>query len=272
MMIKAQFRVVVCVLAIVAIAAPGFAQQGGTISGHVKLTAVPPANRKIPMGADPNCLTINAGKRVVQERVLRAADGGLANAFVSLKGSFPQAAVPAASAAIDQRACTYHPRIQGARVGQTLEVKNSDATLHNIHSMTTKNNTFNTGQPQAGMVFKTQLKSEEVMLHVKCDVHPWMTGYIGIVTHPYYAVSDASGAFTIKGVPAGKQTIQVWHEVYGPLTQTVDVKAGATSTIDFTFTGNEKPTAAELNLQELNVPAGVTAVELVGASSSFRAP
>jgi hypothetical protein len=245
------------------------AQGGGTVQGHIKLTGTPPANALIRMGADPNCLTINAGKRVTQETVLRAADGGLANAFVVVKGSFSGGAAAGAVPVINQQGCTYHPRVQGARVGQTLEVRNSDATLHNIHSMSTKGNDFNVGQPLAGMVYKYQLKSEEVMLHVRCDVHSWMTGYIGVVNHPYYAVSDASGAFTISGVPAGKQTIQAWHEAYGPLTLTVDVKPSGTTTADFTYTGTEKPTTTgAFAVQELVVPAGASAIELVAASGT----
>jgi plastocyanin len=262
-MIRVRLNFAVCALLAVTTTLPLLAQ--GVVEGHVKLTAVPKPNRPIPMGADPNCLQLNAGKRVVQETVVRAADGGLANVFAYVKGSFAGAAGTTPAASIDQRGCTYHPRVQGARVGQTLEVKNSDPTLHNIHSMTTKNNAFNTGQPTAGMVFKTQLKSEEVMLHVKCDVHPWMTGYIGVVNHPYYAVSDPTGTFRIAGVPAGKQTIVVWHEQYGPLTQTVDVKSGATTVANFAYAGTEKPqpSIAGLPIQELVVPAGVTAVELV---------
>jgi plastocyanin len=240
---------------------------GGTIEGHVRLTGTPPPNAPIGMGADPNCLKINAGKRVVQERALKAADGGLANAFVDVNGSFPQSPVPSTSVVIDQQGCLYHPRIQGARVGQTLEVKNSDQRLHNIHSLTTKNNAFNTGQPQAGMVFKFPLKTEEVMLRVKCDVHPWMAGYIGVVTHPYFAVTDATGAFTLANVPAGKQTVQVWHELYGALTQTIDVKSGATTTVDFSYTGNEKPsTTGAFVVQDLVIPKDVTAVQLVAAT------
>ena len=120
----------------------------------MKLAGTPPRNAPIQMGADPNCLKINAGKRVVQETVLQAADGGLGNVFVHVQGTFPQSSAPSTSVVIDQQGCVYHPRIQGARVGQTLEVKNSDQTLHNVHCMTTKSNAFNTGQPQAGMVFK----------------------------------------------------------------------------------------------------------------------
>jgi plastocyanin len=244
------------------------AQSSGTIEGHVKLTGTPPPNAVIQMGADPNCLKINAGKRVLQQTVVRAADGGLMNVFVNVQGSFPQAAGPPASAVIDQQGCVYHPRVQGARVGQTIEVKNSDATLHNIHSMSTKRNDFNVGQPLAGMVYKYQLKTEEVMLHVRCDVHSWMTGYVGVVSHPYYAVTDAAGAFTIANVPAGKQTVQVWHEQYGPLTQTVEVKAGGTTTVDFAYTGNEKPSTSQngFAVQELVVPHDAAAVQLIAPS------
>ena len=241
---------------------------GGTIKGQVKLTGTLPRNAPIQMGADPNCLKINAGKRVVQETVLLAADGGLGNVFVHVQGTFPPSAAPSASVVIDQQGCVYHPRIQGARVGQTLEVKNSDQTLHNIHSMTTKSNAFNRGQPQAGMVAKFPLKAEEVMLHIKCDVHPWMVGYLGVVSHPYFAVTDATGSFTIANVPAGQHTVQVWHERYGALTQTLEVKAGATTTADFSYTGNEKPSAAGgVVLQELVIPRDATAIRLVHASS-----
>ena len=242
------------------------AQSSGTIEGHVKLTGTPPPNAVIKMGADPNCLKINAGKRVVQQTVVTSPDGGLMNVFVNVKGSFPPAAASPASAVIEQQGCVYHPRVQGARVGQTIEVKNSDATLHNIHSMSTKGNDFNVGQPLAGMVYKYPLKTEEVLLHVKCDVHSWMTGYVGVMSHPYFAVSDATGAFTIANVPAGKQTVQVWHEQYGALTQTVDVKAGGTTTVEFSYTGSEKPSQTAFAVQELVVPADAVAVQLMAPS------
>ena len=106
------------------------------------------------------------------------------------------------------------------------------------------------------------------MLHIKCDVHPWMVGYVGIVSHPYFATTDATGTFTIANVPAGKHTVQVWHERYGPLTQTLEVKAGATTTADFSYTGNEKRSAAGAFVaQELMIPRDATAIQLVAASS-----
>ena len=232
-------RPLMATLALATIAA-GQGGTGGTLIGHVKLTAAPPPNHVIQMGADLACLEINKGKRVEQETVLRDPDGGLRNAFVSVQGAFPQSpAPPPEPITIDQQGCVYKPRVQGARVGQTLLVRNDDDTLHNIHSLSTKGNQFNTGQPKAGLVFKIPLKSEEVMLHVRCDVHPWMTGYIGVVSHPYFAVSGAGGAFTIANVPPGHYTVQAWHERYGATTRAVDVKAGATTAVDFVYSGTE---------------------------------
>jgi plastocyanin len=247
-------RLLICaeiLLAVGAIAASGLASgaagQGGnrgTIKGHVKLTGKLPGNPVIRMGMDPKCAQLNAGKRVVQEYVAAAIDGSLANVFVHLQGSFPQTAVPTTPVVIDQKSCVYVPRMVGARVGQALQVKNSDELLHNVHGMSAKGNTFNISEPKAGMVQQFKLKDEEVMLKIKCDVHSWMTTYVGVVTNPYFAVSDQTGTFEIGNVPAGSYTILTWHERYGPLTQTVRVRSGATTTVDFTYTGTEKPPAS----------------------------
>ena len=212
----------------------------GTIEGRVRLTGQPVANSIVRMGADPYCAKLYGGKRPVQEITVRSADGGLANVFVSLTGSFPETPVPAGPLTIDQQTCLYRPRVVGARVGQTLEIRNSDETMHNIHSLSTKGNDFNVSQPKAGMVYRVKLDHEELMLHIKCDVHSWMVDYVGVVNHPYFAVSGNGGTFKIAGVPAGTQTIRAWHERYGVVSVTVDVKPGATTTLDLTYTGNEQ--------------------------------
>ena len=224
----------------------------GTITGRVRLMSAAPANSIIRMGADPLCSRANAGKRLTQEVVLRSADGGLANAFVDLQGTFPATPVPAAPVAIDQRGCIFVPRVIGARVGQTLQVTNSDPTAHNVHSLSTRGNAFNVSQPLAGMKSTFPLKNDDVVMRIKCDIHSWMVSYVGVVAHSYFGVSGADGAFRITGVPAGRHAIRVWHERYGRLMKNVEVKAGGTVTVDFAYTGNEQPSAA--GIQDLVVP------------------
>jgi len=214
--------------------------RGGTIKGHVKLTGKLPGNSIIRMGMDPKCAQANAGRRVIQETVAATIDGSLANVFVTLQGNFPKTAVPAQPVVIDQRGCLYAPRVVGARVGQTLQVKNSDDLLHNVHGMSAKTNSFNISEPKAGMVQQFTLKDEEIMLKVKCDVHSWMTSYVGVVNHPYFAVTNQMGTFEIDNVPPGTYTIQAWQEKYGPVTQKVTVKAGAAATADFMYDSGEK--------------------------------
>src|SRR5438552_10532124 len=223
----------------------------GTIKGHVHLSGKLPGNPIIRMGMDPMCSKINAGKRILQEYVVATVDGSLANVFVRLQGNVPQSPVSTQPVVIDQRGCVYAPRVVGVRAGQVLQIKNGDAFLHNVHGLSGKDNSFNVGQPAAGMVYQWKAKNEEIMLHLKCDIHNWMNAYIGVVTNPYFAVSDTGGTFQIDKVPPGTYTLQAWHERFGPLTKTVTVKAGATTTIDFTYTGTEKAAAA---IQELRVP------------------
>jgi hypothetical protein len=240
----------------------GGAQGGrGTIKGHVKLTGKLPGNPVIRMAADPMCARMNAGKRVIQMIVAASIDGSLANTFVHLEGTFPQTPVPSTPVTIDQSGCVYSPRVVGVRIGQVLQLKNSDALLHNVHGISAHDNTFNVGQPMAGMVFQYKPKAEDIMLRLKCDIHSWMYAYAGVVPHPYFAVSDDKGTFQIDNVPAGTHKILTWHERYGALTQTVKVTAGATATVEFAYTGSEPaPTAS---LRELSPSDGLTAPPLV---------
>ena len=237
-----------CVIVIIAGAvaigagqAPG--AQRGTIKGHVRVAGKAPGNPIIRMGMDPMCSQMNAGKRVVQEKVVASLDGSLANVFVSLQGSFPRTTVPTGPVTIDQRGCVYRPRVVGMRVGQSLLVRNSDALLHNVHGLSALGNGFNASEPAAGVVQTFRPAKEEIMLHITCDVHSWMTSYVGIVGHPYFAVTSDGGTFEIANVPAGPHTIQAWHERFGVLSQTVRLQGGGTATVEFAFTGNEKPPA-----------------------------
>ena len=220
----------------VLLAAPLVQSGGGTIKGHIRLSGKLPGNTVIRMGKDPKCAVMNKGKTVVQETVKAAVDGSLANVFVRLEGTFPSTPVPKTPVVIDQQSCVYVPRVAGVRVGQILEVRNGDNLLHNVHSITNLDNRFNVSQARAGAVDSFKMKSEEIMLRVGCDVHSWMTAYVGVVTNPHFAVSDASGAFEIKNVPPGTYTIDAWHERFGPMKKTVKVAAGGVVTVDFGYT------------------------------------
>lgn len=230
----------------------------GTIAGQVKLTGPAPGNPIIRMGMDPMCAKLNGGKRPVNEIVLKGAGDGLANAFVDLDGKFT-APAPSGVVELDQRNCLYSPRVVGARVGQTLRVVNNDSLVHNVHAHSAKGNDFNFSQPTAGLKRDITLKGPDVMLRVGCDVHRWMTAYVGVDAHPYFSVSGADGSFKITGVPPGRYPIRVWHEAFGQLTQTVTVAAGKTATVTFSYSGKEKPSQARL--QELTIP---------GASADLR--
>jgi hypothetical protein len=227
--------VAICAAATVVSAAPA-----GTLKGRIKLSGPEPGNRVIRMGMDPMCAKLWAGKKPVDEVVVVSKDGGLENAFVKLDGSFPGSPVPAQPVLLDQQRCFYHPRVIGARAGQVLRIKNDDNLLHNVHSSSTHRNSFNFGQPMAGISSDFKLLDEE-MLKIACDVHRWMTAWIGIVDHPYFSVSGADGSFVINNVPAGKRSVTVWHETLGTLTKSVDVKEGATTTVEFVYPPAKKP-------------------------------
>ena len=237
--------------------------QPGTIVGQVRLMVTAPPNAIIRMGGDPRCSKAAVGKRITQDIVARSADGGLANVFVNLQGSFPSTPAPSQPVTLDQQGCLFVPRMSGARVGQTLQVTNSDPTGHNVHSLSAHGNAFNIMQPKQGMMNKFPLKSEDLVMRIKCDLHSWMVAYVGVVRHPYYAVSGGDGAFTIARVPPGRHTIQTWHEQCGRLTRTVDVKAGQTATVDFVYTGKEEPSTA--SVIDLVVPGDAAAITLIAA-------
>ena len=212
------------------------AAAGGTIKGRITFTGNEPGNKVIRMGMDPMCAAVNRGKQVVNEVYEVGDKNALGNVFVKVEGTFPATPVPSTPVEIDQSACIYRPRVVGARVGQVLRVKNSDNWLHNVHSDSAKRNVINQSTPQAGMDVKLTLKDEE-MLRLGCDVHRWMTAWVGIVSHPYFAVSEGKGGtFTIANVPAGKRTVMAWHEALGTLTKAVEVKDGQTVTLDFVYT------------------------------------
>ena len=233
----------------------------GTITGHVHYMGPTPVNPIIRMGADPRCNKLYVGKRPTSPTFVVGADGAFANVLVNLDGSFPATPPSTMPVVLDQKDCQYVPRVVAARVGQTLEVRNDDPTEHNSHSASMAGNDFNTTQPIKTVPFHFKLKAGEVF-RVRCDSHTWMIAYVGVFEHPYFSVSGSDGAFTIANVPAGKQTVKAWHEVMGTQTQMVDVQAGKTTTVDFTFMPGQK-SAAETPVRDIVVPETATLASII---------
>jgi len=211
-------------------------QQGdATISGTVHYTGEVPNLPPISMDADPTCVEKHDGP-VPSEALVLGEGNTMANVFVQVKDSFAQGDYPAPStpAVIDQRGCLYHPHVVGMLAGQQLQFVNSDGILHNVHGTPKDNREFNVGMPGNPQPHSVSLNQPELYVPVKCDVHPWMSAYVGVMTHPYFQVTKDDGAFSIH-VPAGTYTIEAWQEKLGTRTQEVTVGAGETATVDFQF-------------------------------------
>jgi plastocyanin len=213
----------------------------GTISGRAVFTGAAPAVETLKMTTDKACVAA-AGPNPQSDAVLIAADGGLKNVFVYVKQGLDPAysfEMPASPVVLDQKGCIYTPRVVGVRAGQPFEVLNSDDTLHNIHALPMANQDFNTSLKKISRTFTVP----EVMVRFKCDVHPWMAAYVGVVAHPFFAVTDASGAFELKGVPPGTYTLEAWHERFGTRTLgvTIDPKGSQTATFSFAASPGKQP-------------------------------
>jgi hypothetical protein len=227
--------VVAMTLATVALAAQrgtAPAVAAGTVVGKVTYEGRTPRPRVVNMGSDPLCMPESKGGTLSDVLVVGPGNG-LQNAFVYVKDGLGNRTFPAPKTPVvlDQQGCRYRPHVIGIQVGQPLEVRNSDATLHNVHAVPKVNREFNFGQPSKGMKSSRVFDKAEVMVPFKCDVHGWMNAYAGVLAHPFFAVSKADGSFEIKGLPPGSYTVEVWHEQLGTRTAkvTVDAKAGATA-------------------------------------------
>jgi plastocyanin len=207
-------------------APPPAAPQGGTIAGTVTLAGAAPVVEPIRMGLDPTCLEI-AGSTTPSDTVVVAATGAVANAFVYIRDGLSATqtfAAPSDPVVLDQHDCRFAPHVLGVQVGQPVELVNSDPTEHNVHGHGVHNPEFIRLQPVQGMretrVFNT-----------------WMSAYIGVVPHPFFAVTDRQGRYALTGVPPGRYTIEVWHERFGRRTVQATVTGRAAVTADVVLAG-----------------------------------
>jgi plastocyanin len=227
-----MFRALIAV-AVVSLGAAGVAHaNGGTIKGAVKLAGKAPERKDLNMKADPFCAKQPPSK---DEEVVVGPAGQLKNVAVRIaKGFSGQAPAPSGDAVLDQKGCMYRPRVVVAQAGQTVAIKNSDQTLHNVHTYKGPATLFNQAQVFGMPDIKKKFGPGDIV-KFKCDVHPWMTAYVLVSDNPHFAVTGDDGAFTIANVPPGKYTIEAWHEKYGTKTVDVTVAAGKTEEIKLEF-------------------------------------
>jgi hypothetical protein len=207
-----------------------------SVSGTVQFSGRKPAPKPINMSEDPACVEAHHGKPV-DESLVVGPKNGLANVFVYIEKGLEGKtfATPAAHVVIDQTGCWFVPRVIGLQTGQVFEVVNSDPVTHNIHPRASVNREWNHSQGPGDPPIQRRFTQPEVMIPVKCNIHSWMHAYIGVLTHPYFAVSNAAGAFEIPNLPPGTYTIAAWQEKLGTQRQTLTVKPGEKVNLHFAF-------------------------------------
>jgi plastocyanin len=211
----------------------------GIITGTIRFSGAKPAAAMIDMEQDADCAKLHRNAPVPDEAVVVNRNGTLRNAFVYLKSGLEGKAFapPAATVTIDQKGCWFAPRVLGIQTGQLLTVTNSDPVTHNIHPLAQVNREWNHSQAPEEAPFTRKFLSPEVMVRVKCNVHRWMRAWIGVLDHPYFAVTGADGKFELRNVPPGTYTVAAWQEKLGTQEQTLTVTPSGKVTAAFVFQG-----------------------------------
>ena len=207
----------------------------GSISGNVNFDGKGPKKKKLKMDADPVCGTSHQGPVYRQDFVMDD-NNNLANVLVYIKNIDYKGETTKSQAVLDQKGCVYSPHVMGVMKGQEILIKNSDATLHNIHGLPKVNTEFNFAMPKVLKEKKMTLVKTESAFKVKCDVPPWMSAYVKVFDHPYFTVTSNDGSFKIDNVPAGTYEVVAWQEKFKDKTvsHTVTVGDGNTNQ-NFTF-------------------------------------
>jgi hypothetical protein len=208
----------------------------GSITGEVRFIGATPKLPSVVVSKDQDY----CGDSLPNETYLIDPNGRLQNAVVFLEAS--PAGLPSDAQKlnlIENNGCRYFPRISAMQKGERLRVKNNDPKLHIPHSYLKEKTIFMLSLPFKNTTLDaTQKIREPGVLKLVCDTHAWMLGYIHVFEHPYFAVSDEKGAFTITNVPAGRYTLHAWHEDAGVRTQEITIPESSQTTADFEFSKN----------------------------------
>jgi len=210
----------VAIVALVAgLATPGVA-LGGSIKGTVVLKGATPELRKLAVTIDQYV----CGKEKSPEDLLVSPQGGIRNAVVWLDKAPAGSAGEAlpSTTTMDQKDCSFAPRVVIVPAGGRIDFLNSDRLLHNLHSTPSANPPFNRTQPK-GRTIAISFSHPEI-IRVTCDLHSWMRGWVVVAEHPFYALTDPAGQFTLRGLAPGRYTVRVWQERLG--TSSKDIVVG----------------------------------------------
>ena len=209
--------------------------NGATISGTVHLSGKAPSPVEIDMAQDPACSM--AGTNMSQQYVVN--NGSLANVLVYVKDGLGNKLYPVTRTpvVIDQKGCRFTPHVSGAMVGQQVQFINSDPTMHNVHMTPTVagNDAIDVSQgPNSGPDTR-QFHAPEQMIQLRCNDHPWMQAYVSVLSNPFFAVSDTSGHFAIRGLPPGTYTLVADQAQLGQQSTKITVAAKQSIAHDFIY-------------------------------------
>jgi len=205
------------------------------IKGMVKFEGAPPKGKPISMAADPSCAKQHSGTVSTLE-VVTDSKGGLENVLVFISDGLGDRTFdpPKEPVVISQKGCLYQPRVMAVQANQPIEVVNDDPTSHNIHPMPANNREWNKAELPGAKV-EEAFAREEIAIPVRCNIHPWMRGYIAVLKNPYFAVTKPDGSFDLPNLPPGTYTVKAWHEKLGMATQTITIGANQTRELSFVF-------------------------------------
>ena len=208
----------------------------GSVRGVVLFEGEKPTQHRITFSGAAICSTVHDGP-VYKQHIL-VNDGKLQNVFLHIRKGHEALILPPAPTGeveIDQKGCIYTPHITAIRLGQKLTFINSDELLHNVNVDPSENRGSNYAMPRLRQRKSRKFSRPEVMIPIKCDVHPWMEAWVGVMNHPFYSISTADGSYEIKGLPPGEYELEAWHERLGVQSSKITVKANEAFEAGFTF-------------------------------------